>query len=583
MMKKRFVPASIIFIVAFIVSTKVIIELKNSVHPSFQLEETSIRYERDAISIWNKKWENASLLPSNLYNGKNFTLDVASLVSFWEEYWSPFKREVDAKLIWPHFMNAVDLFDHFPTPVSKDTIQIYNQKAYHEMVQLFIEREDTIRICANGGSPTAGEGVGSIHLRFFNMLTKYIQDLNLNPANATLEILDRGHGGRDSMHSAILAPNFFPSNTDIVFWEFSINDHFRFIKSPHDPKSQMRSIFIAWLREMEKIKPRPPKVIIVYLWGFNFEWNGETQKSFKPVYEAHAHLAKEFDFVVGFINAASYYDELAMSHNDIKQIFFADMNHPNETGNLVIAFLLLNLFRGQGMWNDDGSETSFVHSNVLEMKNAKGTLVPKHDKVEMVEWYCNTSSQKGKLVSWKSPLGVASLEEPNNNHISELIPRQLAFDLDPKAQIKTFGRASPTRYDRKKAIPLACCASTTDDNAYHTNKRNLTSVIVSKGAKSMQNVSSIFFGFHKDIHTKKFDFRKIKVYFGSSAFNDNAMEVSGKLYSDNCPAPWPWYSSLWIDLESEHQNVSSIHMCIENKYCEDYGQSEAMIMTVIVS
>ena len=71
---------------------------------------------------------------------------------------------------------------------------------------------------------------------------------------------------------------------------------------------QERSMLIAWLREVEQMRPRSPKVILIYLWKTPFELN-EEEKINNPVYDAHAQLAKEFDFVVGHVNLATYFDE----------------------------------------------------------------------------------------------------------------------------------------------------------------------------------------------------------------------------------------------------------------------------------
>jgi len=355
---------------------------------NFPGQQTTMTNEWDTIyGAWKEKWENAHLLPTNLHTGIKFTPDVPKFVQSWGEYWSPLKEETNEELLWSRFMNIGDLFDQFPTPVSKDTMQIYNEKAYHELIQLLTESQGSIKILANGGSPTAGAKLMTLHLRYYTIFAKYIHELNLNVAGATLETIDRAHGGRGSLDSAVFSPNFIPPNTDIVLWEFAINDHFQFMHNP----LQMRSVFIAWLHEIEKISPRPPKVIIVYLWAFKFEWDEITQKTLQPVYEAHAHLAKEFDFVVGFINTASYLDELGMGLDDSRAAFLADVHHPNETGHLLIAFLLLNLLRGEGIWNDE----SKISEEITERNG-----------VEEFQWYCDTVE---KSLGWRSPLGAATL------------------------------------------------------------------------------------------------------------------------------------------------------------------------------
>ena len=108
--------------------------------------------------------------------------------------------------------------------------------------------------------------------------------------------------------AAVFAPNLLPPNTDILFWKFAINDY----ESANRDHELEYNIFIAWLHECEKMYPKPPKVILVYLWGSPFHFD-ENNQIFNPVFEIHAHLAKEIDFVVGFVNLASHFDELQVN------------------------------------------------------------------------------------------------------------------------------------------------------------------------------------------------------------------------------------------------------------------------------
>jgi hypothetical protein len=38
------------------------------------------------------------------------------------------------------------------------------------------------------------------------------------------DVVNRAHGDRNSMHSAILGETFFVPDVDLIIWEFSIND-----------------------------------------------------------------------------------------------------------------------------------------------------------------------------------------------------------------------------------------------------------------------------------------------------------------------------------------------------------------------
>mmetsp|Transcript_42015 Transcript_42015/g.46948 ORF Transcript_42015/g.46948 Transcript_42015/m.46948 type:complete len:108 (+) Transcript_42015:435-758(+) len=81
---------------------------------------------------------------------------------------------------------------------------------------------------------------------------------------------------------------------------------------PHNYIAQMRSTMIAWLQEVQKIQPKPPKVVLIYLWSTPFKQKQDGNVK-NPVFDAHkfgTELAAQFDFVVGHVNVASYFDEL---------------------------------------------------------------------------------------------------------------------------------------------------------------------------------------------------------------------------------------------------------------------------------
>ena len=105
-------------------------------------------------------------------------------------------------------------------------------------------------------------------LVFYHQLKRLIEDIQLPVAGADIEMINQGHGGRNSFYAAMFAPNLVPPNTDVLIWEFTINDYGRGITNVDE---EQRSIFIAWLHGCEKMYPKPPKVLLVYLWGYPFD------------------------------------------------------------------------------------------------------------------------------------------------------------------------------------------------------------------------------------------------------------------------------------------------------------------------
>ena len=294
----------------------------------------------EIIQTWNTIWDEANLSASSA-----LSLDLDDVLT----------------------MDAQQLFRTFPSPTSTDTLQIYNKKAYHDLIKIFLslspltfQEQDIehtpITVTANGGSSTAGGGHVPQKNRYYEKFVDYIHELNLTASevdsqrNKNFDIISRGHGIRHSLHSAVFASNFLPPTTDILFWEFAINDfpyNRRNIKKS-EYFAQMRSMMIAWLQEVQKMQPKPPKVLLIYLWKTPFQQKQDGNVN-NPVFDAHmlgTKLAAQFDFVVGHVNLASYFDELTtiptpspgsgrlpknktISFQDVNKLFLADIHHPN--------------------------------------------------------------------------------------------------------------------------------------------------------------------------------------------------------------------------------------------------------------
>ena len=321
----------------------------------------------------------------------------------------------------------------------------------------------------------------------------------------------------DSLHSAVFAPNFIPPKPDLLLWEFSINDY-----GYHIPQEtiveQERSMLLAWLREVETLRQqRPPMVILIYLWKSPFEFN-DKGKIYNPVYEAHAQLAKEFDFVVGHVNAASYFDELGdlQDMNEMKRLFLADQHHPNDTGHLVITFLLLHLLRGSSTDAHLDLDIQPKQGNV----SSKGTA--------QYKWFCGTDSEEKRYVRsqvteydggdtsirrWRSPLGTGTLEEPQND--IQAGSRQMVFVQTSFGNTQILGKQDPVRTDRQRGVSLSCCRKEAD-----TPISGYTTVSVPEADEPIQDAQSLFLAFGPGFS----DVNKLKVYIGS-----DERGVEGKL------------------------------------------------------
>lgn len=479
-------------------------------------------------------------------------------------------------------MNVSELFEVFPYPKKgTDVIQIYNIKAYNELIHTFMTEPNRIHICANGGSSTAGGGHVAVEHRYYSKLVQYLREVRVNSNGAKIEILERGHGTRHSLHSAVFAPSFIPSESDLILWEFAINDY-----GYHIPKQniveQERSILLAWLSEIQRLRTDspPPKVILIYLWKTPFYVNEQGEIS-DPVYNAHADLAREFDFVVGHVNVASYIEDLELKKpNQMKRLFLADRHHPNEAGHLVISFLLLNLLRGVSSSSSSGEKI--------------GLKKQRHS--EQYEWFCGTENEDKRFVrsqivqynseddsfqGWRSPLGVSTMEEPQN----DINPgsRQLVFDDKFSSNSKMMGKQDPLRIDRLGSAALSCCSS--GDNTSVVS--GYTSVNVPEGGKPMNDVQSLFLGFALGFS----DIKNLNVYIGSAEQNANVDGRLIRVLEKEWPCFWSWqdiYSPMWFAFSEQQTNVSNIYLCVESDNCDEEGkqeqnmQSQAFLISVAV-
>lgn len=546
-------------------------------------EEEAMTISHQRHSWYTELWDNALLSNKN----KIQTKEKASFfnVTLMTQYHNVLSK-----------MNVSELFETFPHPIGADVIQIYNTTTYNELIHTFMTEPKRITICANGGSITSGGGHIKIEHRYYSKLVEYLKEVHVNANEAQINMINRGHGHRHSLHSAIFAPSFIPPETDLILWEFSINDNGYGIVTESSVE-QERSILMAWLSEIERLRSHspPPKVILIYLWKRPFNLN-DKGKIETPVYDAHENLGKEFDFVVGHINVASYIDGLQLrSLRKMKQLFLADMLHPNETGHLIISFLLLNLLKGISSSTPnmdllllDNQEQDYQH-------DGKSSILDKHHHTEQYMWYCGAENEDKRFVrsqimqynsednsfrGWRSPLGVSTMEEPQN----DIKPgsRQLIFDEISSTSKITLGKQDPLRIDRQKGIALSCCRG---DNA---SISRYTTVSVPEGSKPMKNVQSLFLGFAPTIT----DVEDLKVYIGSVEQNRNADGRLIRVLNEEWPCFWSWkdiYTPIWFAFSEEQAKISKIHICVENDHCsveekedEQSNQSQTYLISVAV-
>ncbi|CAJ1941862.1 unnamed protein product [Cylindrotheca closterium] len=342
------------------------------------------------------------------------------------------------------------MFEEFPYPRHQNSISIYNEETHSRLIAKLIqarEEDRTFKVVANGGSTTAGGGSTPMYRneRYYARLGNYVNDLLSNIRadgwNQTVQVIGQGHGTRNSLHSAVLFDSFIPPDADLILWEFSINDAAELEEDLIMQNAKLN--FLPWIHEVGKMK-QPPLVILIYYWDTPYHHDKTTMAIVGRAFQSHGDIARQFDFVAGHINMATYVDELGLSScwNFSECPFLNDVHHASDLGHLATAFLLLAFLSPRGSLIPE-KPTMYLADTEYEWSCGVET-VAKRDLKQVI-----TDSASG----WKSPAGAWTLDLPALN---PLTPRQLVSGSGVK-QIENFGRKRLVRQDRQRCTPLGFC------------------------------------------------------------------------------------------------------------------------------
>jgi hypothetical protein len=325
----------------------------------------------------------------------------------------------------------------FPISNALDSrvITVYSTEAIGKLQILKdkIKSGKKITLVMNGGSSSAFVPNGTPSDRFY---LQFVHNFLKSELNANVEVFDRAHGSRNSAHSAHLMTSFLPhQKIDILIWEFSINDGTR--------ADNVRNAFILWLRNVASRSTSPPLVILVYLWKSPFSLD-ESGKVYCRTFEQHNMIGSEYDFVLGHINVAAYFDSLGWDFQDLKSAFIADAHHPNALTHHIIAKLLTHL-----------------------VSKASDSLIPlrKHVPAEKTDltWVCgNETTDKMMLESlFNETKGVAkasyTADFPRNADGTN--PFMLVPQSNNSFHFMSFGKINDQRSDRQNGLIIPCCQS----------------------------------------------------------------------------------------------------------------------------
>lgn len=333
-----------------------------------------------------------------------------------------------------------DDINAFPPPLTSDnrTSSIYSDRSlelWNNLIQDKVESGEKITLVINGGSSSAGAPNVTFQDRFF---VKFAQRLE-RKFGVNVDLIDRAHGARNTIHSAHMATSFLPEELDILIWEFSINDGHR----DEDVRNQLR----LWLRNVGSWKT-PPIVILVYLWKSPFQLTDD-EKVLCRTFDQHNFIGAEYDFVLGHINMASYFDNvLGWNFTSLKSTFLADRHHPTALFHDLLGKLMLDL--------------------VAQANQYQPIRLGPSMKTDL-EWICDESNydQTWKLQNFFLETdGIARAsytpDLPSNeySHSNMLKPFNYskqhlnASDVD----LKPFAKQDKNRSDRQRGIVLPCCS-----------------------------------------------------------------------------------------------------------------------------
>lgn len=320
----------------------------------------------------------------------------------------------------------------------EDTVALYSQKTYQKLQQKLQSKSGVFRICINGGSSSAGGGNVDYEDRFF---VKFAHAMEARH-HVTTEIIDRAHGDRNSMHSAMLGEAFFVPNVDLLIWEFSIND-------ARDGPVEARNEFLLWLHKLIDVyEDDPPMVLLVYLWNQPFS-SDEHGHIVSDVFHYHELLGAQYDFVLGHVNLATYLNSFQWPTAQLGQYFLGDKTHPGALAHAAIANLMVHFVTGhlqQIHYDMDRPETEFEWTCGDDML----------EQWQILEIFQGDNSGMAKASFTAEMPRTTDLPHGMLVPHKEFLDGDVDYDYDRFAT-QRYGLAKPGRVDRHRGVALPCC------------------------------------------------------------------------------------------------------------------------------
>jgi len=197
------------------------------------------------------------------------------------------------------------------------------------------KRDESVRVVSVGGSPPA---LG----QFGKYMAAYLQQYYMKLGKSIVSYYNYAHGNRDSIHAALNLDSFVPIETDVLIWEFSINDEYS--QAGHKKGSEELKMvastqiesngMISFLNKAGNLASKPG-VILHYLWCYPFL--PEIRQS---VFSQSKATREGFQNVLGYINGAEY---ALVVKTENQHLLARDKHHPSVSMNKVFGNMLFQL------------------------------------------------------------------------------------------------------------------------------------------------------------------------------------------------------------------------------------------------
>lgn len=560
----------------------------NSSHPSYLTVSTTTA-ESKAAKVGNNNKDNTIGMDDNISHTETH---LAIPEETFQDLRKFLNRTADAhsnnniqqqKELTKKFLKLV------PKPRGKD-VELFNTAAWQQLRGRlgFVEddRKHTLLVSI-GGSITSGGGSIPKLKRWDRVFADMVQ-ANKTARSATnnnIEVINRGHGSRTSMHFAHMVHSFLPAggdhDVDIIIWEFALND-----LSKWESCQNLQNVLIALLDQIARhnnptsSSRSPPLVILAYYWDKPDRSSSEREfRIGQTTFECHDRIAASYDFVVGTVNLASYLNRILPDMASFEQNFLADTVHPNVLGHWLLAFLLWDLAAN----NERQVSLAAANQGLRQEHQSSRTLRPsfncsvigsspiaekrindiKNNQFSFASWTAdypqNTEDRDGMLYASYSSTTMQSL--PNGGSGNN---KNVTFTM--------MGKASDVRQDRQFGLELPCCGSGQrvsffiSDRTTTSKRRIITAAQIYAPAVN-KNVKMRYSHDKTASSGVMVDFIDFQGFTRFSTRAASAKErAKWSVISDCYPSGNEPASNGWVLLPNQTQDVTRIDFC--NANCE---------------